>query len=292
MIPPHLLEKLLESTDADIRRVALATLRDTTRLRGERTVRASFAGAAVPANGRRTIFDCHHRTVTDLADVRRSEDGAPSGDPSVDQAFDGFEKTRRFYSEVLQRNSIDNRGMRLDGYVHYGNRFNNAFWDGRKMVFGDGDGRMFTDFTSSVVDTETTRTDSYLAPFRDAIAAGIPFVMVALATYQQIDPSTLAVFSPVVQRQLLRDSLAFNGVVVSDDLGATAAVANITPADRAVNFLAAGGDLIISKTIAPAFEMAAAASVVAGSPTPQGFSLGRSMSSMSISGTSGNVRIG
>ena len=150
MIPPHMLEKLLESSDADVRRVALATLRDTTRLRGERTVRASFAGAAVPANGRRTIFDCHHRTVTDLADVRRSEDGAPSGDPSVDQAFDGFEKTRRFYSEVLQRNSIDDRGMRLDGYVHYGNRFNNAFWDGRKMVFGDGDGRMFTDFTSSL----------------------------------------------------------------------------------------------------------------------------------------------
>jgi beta-N-acetylhexosaminidase len=115
-----------------------------------------------------------------------------------------------------------------------------------------------TDFTSSVIDAETTRTDAYLAPFRDAIAAGIPFVMVALATYQQIDPSAPAVFSPVVQRQLLRDSLSFNGVVVSDDLGATAAVANITPGDRAVNFLAAGGDLIISKTIAPAFEMAAA----------------------------------
>ena len=115
-----------------------------------------------------------------------------------------------------------------------------------------------TDFTASVVDTATTSTDPFLAPFRDAIAAGIPFVMVALATYQQIDPSALAVFSPVVMRQLLRDSLAFNGVVVSDDLGATAAVATIAPADRAVNFLAAGGDLIISKTIAPAIAMAAA----------------------------------
>jgi beta-N-acetylhexosaminidase len=115
-----------------------------------------------------------------------------------------------------------------------------------------------TDFSSSVVDTETTPTDAYLAPFRDAIAAGIPFVMVALATYRQIDPSTLAVFSPVVMRQLLRDSLAFNGAVMSDDLGATAAVANIAPADRAISFLVAGGDLIISKTIAPALAMAAA----------------------------------
>ncbi len=115
-----------------------------------------------------------------------------------------------------------------------------------------------TDFTASVVDTETTTTDAYLAPFRDAIAGGIPFVMVALATYQKIDPSSLSVFSPVVMRQLLRDSLAFNGVVVSDDLGATVAVANIAPADRAINFLVAGGDLIISKTVAPALAMAAA----------------------------------
>jgi beta-N-acetylhexosaminidase len=115
-----------------------------------------------------------------------------------------------------------------------------------------------TDFTASVVDTETTTTDAYLAPFRDAIAAGVPFVMVALATYERIDPSGLAVFSPTLVRQLLRESLGFNGVIVSDDLGATVAVANITPADRAISFLSAGGDLIISKTVAPALAMATA----------------------------------
>lgn len=115
-----------------------------------------------------------------------------------------------------------------------------------------------TDFTAAVVDTVTTPNDAYLAPFRDAITAGIPMVMVALAKYQQIDPSGLAVFSPTVMRQMLRSSLNFNGVVVSDDLGATVAVANIPPADRAINFLVAGGDFIISKTIAPANAMAAA----------------------------------
>jgi beta-N-acetylhexosaminidase len=115
-----------------------------------------------------------------------------------------------------------------------------------------------TDFTAAVVDDATTATDPYLEPFRDAIAAGIPFVMVALAKYQRIDPAELAVFSPTVMRQLLRTSLGFNGVVVSDDLGATVAVANITPADRAIDFLVAGGDFIISKTIAPANAMAAA----------------------------------
>src|SRR6184192_554921 len=109
-----------------------------------------------------------------------------------------------------------------------------------------------TDFTSAVDDV-TTANDAYLSPFRDAVAAGIPMVMVALAKYQQIDPAELAVFSPTVMRQMLRVSLGFNGVVVSDDL-----VANIPAADRAINFLSAGGDLIISKTVAPANAMAAA----------------------------------
>jgi len=84
--------------------------------------------------------------------------------------------------------------------------------------------------------------------------------MVALAKYQQIDPNDLAVFSSTVMRQLLRDSLNFSGVVVSDDLGATVAVANAAPADRAINFLSAGGDVIISKTVAPAVAMATAIS--------------------------------
>ena len=120
-----------------------------------------------------------------------------------------------------------------------------------------------TDFTAAVLDEVTTTTDAYLAPFRDAIGARIPMVMIALATYQRIDPTELAVFSSPVMRNVLRDSLNFTGVVISDDLGATAAVANIAPADRAINFLSAGGDLIISKTVAPANLMAAAISAKA-----------------------------
>jgi beta-N-acetylhexosaminidase len=115
-----------------------------------------------------------------------------------------------------------------------------------------------TDFTADVVDTVTTATDPYLASFKAAIASGVPFVMVAIATYQRIDPDRLAAFSPIVVTQLLRDQLGFRGVIVSDDLGATVAVASIPPADRAIDFLDAGGDLIISKTVAPAIAMAQA----------------------------------
>jgi beta-N-acetylhexosaminidase len=61
-----------------------------------------------------------------------------------------------------------------------------------------------------------------------------------------------------VIRTLLRRQLGFRGVVLSDDLGETKAVADVPPADRAIRFLQAGGDLIISKTLGPAEEMASA----------------------------------
>jgi beta-N-acetylhexosaminidase len=111
-----------------------------------------------------------------------------------------------------------------------------------------------TDFTTAT-DTVTTATDPYLQSFKDGIGANADFVMVALALYTKIDPNHLAAFSPVVMTQMLRNSLGFGGVIISDDLGATAAVASIPPATRAIDFLSAGGDMIISKTSAPADAM-------------------------------------
>jgi beta-N-acetylhexosaminidase len=114
-----------------------------------------------------------------------------------------------------------------------------------------------TDFTSNVVDSVTTASDPYLDSFRDAIDAGVPFVMVAEATYTRIDPSSLAVFSPVIMR-LLRSDLGFGGVIVSDDLGHARAVAAIPAGQRAISFLSAGGDLVTSQTLGPAEAMASA----------------------------------
>jgi len=144
-----MLRKLLESADSEIRESALNTLVSTARLRGERTVLAGFATAS-RGDGRLTIFDCEQGTVLSAATVARSEDGLLSKDDSVNRAFDGLGAARDFFQQVLDRNSIDGRGMGLDGYVHRGVDYNNAFWDGRQMVFGDGDERLFTDFTKSV----------------------------------------------------------------------------------------------------------------------------------------------
>jgi beta-N-acetylhexosaminidase len=114
-----------------------------------------------------------------------------------------------------------------------------------------------TDFTPDVTDDVTTASDPYLNSFRAVIDAGVPMVMVASATYTQIDPNRLAVFSPVMMR-LLRDGLGFTGVIVSDDLGEAEAVQATPAAARAVSFLTAGGDLITSQDLGPAEQMAAA----------------------------------
>jgi Zn-dependent metalloprotease len=150
IVPPHILDKLLQNGDPEIRDAAMRTLLTTTRLRGQRDVRGLLLGLSAPTQGRRTVFDCKQSTVLSDAEIARTEEGPESHDASVNRAFDGFGATRQFYLEVLGRNSIDDRGMRLDGYVHRGVGYNNAFWDGQQMVFGDGDGLVFSDFTGSL----------------------------------------------------------------------------------------------------------------------------------------------
>ena len=79
--------------------------------------------------------------------------------------------------------------------------------------------------------------------------------MVALATYTRIDPDHLAAFSSRIIGGLLRQQMHFQGVIVSDDLGAAAAVAGIPLATRGLDFLAAGGDLITSQSLPAAITM-------------------------------------
>ncbi|HUN37001.1 MAG TPA: glycoside hydrolase family 3 N-terminal domain-containing protein [Trebonia sp.] len=115
-----------------------------------------------------------------------------------------------------------------------------------------------TDFTSGVTDTVTTPNDPNLGSFQDAINAHVPFVMIALALYTQIDPAHFAVFSPTVIQTMLRQRMGFSGVVMSDDLGEAAQVENMSDGSRAEDFINAGGDLITSQVIAPAEAMATA----------------------------------
>ena len=150
-LPPHILRHIAENAEGDLRERAQATLEQSAQMRGERAVVATIAGAlAVPAGEkRRTIYDAQHERQLPGRLVR-SEGSAPTKDVAVDEAYDGAGKTYDFYRRVFDRNSIDDRGLRLDSTVHYAIDFDNAQWNGRQMVYGDGDGKLFNRFTKCV----------------------------------------------------------------------------------------------------------------------------------------------
>jgi len=80
----------------------------------------------------------------------RAEGAAAGRDVDVNEAYDGLGATFDFFADVYDRNSIDDEGLHLDASVHYGRRYDNAFWNGQQMVFGDGDGDLFNRFTISL----------------------------------------------------------------------------------------------------------------------------------------------
>jgi beta-N-acetylhexosaminidase len=113
-----------------------------------------------------------------------------------------------------------------------------------------------TDTTAHVTDGRTTGTDVYLRPFAAAVQAGVPYVMVSTAVYSRIDARHPAAFSRRIVTGLLRQQLGFDGVVVSDDLGQAKQVLAWSPAARAVDFVRAGGDLVLTVTPATLPAMA------------------------------------
>jgi len=108
--------------------------------------------AALPANKDRTIYTASNTQRLPGQVVRGEGDPPATGSQglAVNEAYDYFGQTYDFYSTVFQRDSIDDKGLRLDGTVHFGHNYDNAYWDGRRMVFGDGDQQLFDRFTKSV----------------------------------------------------------------------------------------------------------------------------------------------
>jgi beta-N-acetylhexosaminidase len=123
---------------------------------------------------------------------------------------------------------------------------------------GLGRVRANTDTSTNAVDTTTTPTDPYLKPFAAGIRAGSAGVMISSASYPRLDAHNVAAFSPAVITGLLRTRLGFHGLVMSDDLGAAVAVAAVPAGQRAVRFVAAGGDLVLTIKASDAAPMAEA----------------------------------
>jgi Zn-dependent metalloprotease len=159
VLPPYIIENIVRNGSERQRAAALRTLATDATIRQARAVNAAAGGpregadalaALAPTTPDRTIFDAAHGTgVTGLKTLRREGDPA-TGDAAADEAYDGLGATFAFWRDVFGRRSIDDADMPLRGVVHYGEDYDNAFWDGRRMVFGDGDGELFVRFTRSL----------------------------------------------------------------------------------------------------------------------------------------------
>jgi Zn-dependent metalloprotease len=160
-VPPYVLDRVAERGSERQRSWALRTLSADATIRSARAVNTKSRGrkgpregydllAAGPVGRNRTIWDARHSWEVTGGKRVRDEDDEPSKDVTVNEAFDGLGDTWDFWHQVFSRDSIDDENMPMRGIVHFGEEYPNAFWDGRRMVFGDGDGEIFTRFTKSL----------------------------------------------------------------------------------------------------------------------------------------------
>ncbi len=151
IVPPHILEHIaITAEDVELRRRAVMNLQAQSRVRGMREGLAQFAFAGLGTGTmRRTVYDAKHKAGLPGTLVR-SEGQAAGKDVAINEAYDYSGDTYEFFQKVFKRNSVDNKGMRLDSTVHYKQDFDNAFWNGQQMVYGDGDKTLFDRFTKCI----------------------------------------------------------------------------------------------------------------------------------------------
>ncbi len=141
IVPPQILDRL------DAERSHGQGLRAGDARRRREATGADDVGP--PAAPNRAVHDAGHRET--LPGRLARAEGAPAvDDESVNEAYDGLGDTWRLFHDVYGRDSLDDRGLQLVATVHFMRGYDNAFWNGEQMVFGDGDGEIFRSFTDSL----------------------------------------------------------------------------------------------------------------------------------------------
>lgn len=151
-VPPHVLDNLAKDKREDVRKNARLTVQQSSLSRKNRSAKRIsmelFTPAAPAGEGARKVYDCEETWVQRVRQVRVENDDKIN-EKSVDTVFESAGLVRAFF-RGLDRNSYDNAGSDIIMNVHFGKNYNNAFWDGDELTFGDGDGTIFKDFTQSL----------------------------------------------------------------------------------------------------------------------------------------------
>jgi len=147
IIPSDMLKNIAKNTKGKAQDNALHTLSLSGFLRGRRSAIGPLAFATMVSAGEKSceVYNMKNDPNADdlPGELARKEGDAPSSDPAVNEAYDGAGATYDMYADLFERSSIDNRGMRLVSSVHFDKDYQNAFWEGKQMVYGDGDGEIF-----------------------------------------------------------------------------------------------------------------------------------------------------
>ncbi|MBN1536096.1 MAG: M4 family metallopeptidase [Anaerolineales bacterium] len=150
-----MLSNIIERGSTSQRRWAIKTLRISDQFRKRRSYFLEEAQVLVPheiGGKERMVYNANEESVLP-GELARAEGASLTGDAAVDEAYDGMGLSYDLFSAVYKRNSCDGMGMRLDATVHYQKGYDNAFWNGEQLVFGDGDEdqaeseRLFNRFT-------------------------------------------------------------------------------------------------------------------------------------------------
>ncbi len=154
VVPPYILDAMEVSHDERLHAHARRTRELTAMLATQRADtlavhRAGTHGTTAVHPEVRRVFDARHKTHLP-GTLERTETGDAVADAAVNEAFAAAGETWAFYRDVFARDSIDDRGMHLISSVHYDRNYDNAFWNGAQMVYGDGDGVIFGRFTRCI----------------------------------------------------------------------------------------------------------------------------------------------
>ncbi len=159
IVPPYMLRQIALNGSPTQKDFAIKALYLTAQLYAQRFAFAeAFRGLLIlpTATGKYRAVYSADSSESLPGRLVRQEGEPPVEDAAINEAYDGAGLTYDLFWEAYGRNSIDGRGMHLNSTVHYGHGYDNAFWNGQQMVYGDGDEdlppeeRLFNRFTSAL----------------------------------------------------------------------------------------------------------------------------------------------
>lgn len=159
IIPPYIADKLVESDNKQLQQEGLENKLLNYRMRSDR----KFLSSLSPSHQRALavtkkvakkpkaiieVYTSNH--LRNLPGTLLSKSGRKYEDEDAQNVYYAGSQTWKFYYDLFQRNSIDDNGMTMIHSVHYGKKYDNAMWNGRQMLYGDGDQKVFDSFTKDI----------------------------------------------------------------------------------------------------------------------------------------------